>query len=166
VDFVCEALAAAHDLSAFACGNESLDRWLRASARDSDGRDITRTYVFHRWDNIVVAYYALMPYFIESDTLTAKQGRGLPDRVPAYLITKLALDSTLHGQRLGSQVLASAVLRAASASRETGGRFIVVDAIDEAAASFYSHHGFETIDGHPDRLILRTRGVEAHLPPT
>jgi len=164
VEFVCEAVAATHDLSAFACGNDNLDRWLQVSARDSDGRDITRTYVFHRRDNVVVAYYALMPYFIERDTLTSKQGRGLPDRVPAYLITKLALASTLHGQRLGSQVLASAVLRAATAARETGGRFIVVDAIDEAAASFYSHHGFETIDGHPDRLILRTKGVEAHLP--
>ena len=38
-----------------------LDGWLRTSARDSDGRNLTRTYVCHRGDRVVVAYYALMP---------------------------------------------------------------------------------------------------------
>jgi len=142
-----------------------LDAWLRTSARNSDGRDITRTYVFHGGDGGAVAYYALMPYFVERAARSSKQGRGLPDRIPGYLITKLALDRRLHGQHLGSQVLPSAALRAAGAAAKTGGRFIVVDAIDDAAAGFYAHHGFEPVPGHGDRLILRVKGLEDHFRP-
>ena len=37
-----------HDTAAFDGGQPTLDEWLRASARDSDGRNLTRTYVWHR----------------------------------------------------------------------------------------------------------------------
>ena len=78
MEFVCEVFADGHDTAAFDSGQPTLDEWLRASARDSDGRNLTRTYLWHRGDELVVAYYALMPYFIEREALTRKQGRGLP----------------------------------------------------------------------------------------
>ena len=164
MDFVSEVLADAHDLSKFDSSNPTLDVWLRKAARDSDGRNLTRTYVWHRGDGVVVAYYTLMPYFIERETLTKKQGRGLPDRISCYLIARLALDLGLHGQRLGSQLLASALARAAIAARDIGGRYVIVDAIDDAAASFYAHHGFQPIAGRPDRLVLPTSALDAYLP--
>ncbi len=70
VPYVVELLSAAHDLSAFDSGNERLDAWLRTSARHSDGRNLTRTYVWHRRDEIVRGYYTLAPYFIERATLS------------------------------------------------------------------------------------------------
>ena len=86
--------------------------------------------------------------------------RGFPERVPGYLIARLALHRELHHQRLGSQLLASALTRAAFAAREIGGRSVVVDAIDDAAAQFYEHHGFPPIAAHPDRLILATKALD------
>lgn len=166
MDFVCEVLADHHDSSSFDSTHPALDDWLRRAARDSDGRNLTRTYVWNCGDGVVVAYYVLMPYFIERETLTRNQARGLPDRIPGYLIARLALDRTLHGQRLGSQLLASALTRAALGARELGGRYVVVDAIDDAAASFYRHHGFEPIEGRPDRLILATKRLEPYVPPS
>ena len=165
MEFVCEVLADAHDTSAFDSSQPTLDDWLRKAARDSDVRNLTRTYVWHRGDNVVVAYYTLMPYFIEREVLTKKQGRGLPDRISCYLIARLALDSRLHGQRLGSQLLASALSRAAVAARDVGGRYVVVDAIDDTAVSFYRHHGFEPIETQPDRLVLPTKVLDPYLPP-
>lgn len=165
MDFVCEVLSDGHDSSTFESTQPALDEWLRKSARDSDGRNLTRTYVWHRGDNVVVAYYTLMPYFIERDTLTKKQARGLPDRISCYLIARLALDRSLHGQRLGSQLLASALKRAAIGARDLGGRYVIVDAIDDAAASFYRHHGFEPIPGRHDRLVLPTKALDPYLPP-
>jgi len=135
VELVCEALVDGHDASEFHSGHASLDDWLRRSARDSDGRNLTRTYVWHRGDGIVLAYYTLMPFFIERDTLSNKQGRGLPDRISCYLIARLALHEDLHRQRLGSQLLASALTRSAIGARELGGRYIVVDALDDNAGS-------------------------------
>lgn len=164
MDFVCEVLADGHDTSAFASTQQELDDWLRKSARDSDGRNLTRTYVWHRGDGAVVAYFTLMPYFIERQTLHKKQARGLPERIPCYLIARLALDHHLHGQGLGSQLLASALTRAAIGARDLGGRYVIVDAIDEGAASFYRHHGFEPIAGRPDRLVLPTKALDPYLP--
>lgn len=166
MDFVCEVLGDGDDRSDFDSGQSTLDDWLHKSARDSDGRNLTRTYVWHRGDNVVVAYYTLMPYFIERDTLSKKQGRGLPDRISCYLIARLALHRNLHGQRLGSQLLASALTRAALGARDLGDRYVVVDAIDDAAASFYRHHGFEPIPGRPDRLVLPTKLLDPYLPGT
>lgn len=163
MSFVCEVLGDEHDSSSFASDRPALDDWLRKSARDSDGRNLTRTYVWHRGDNAVVAYYTLMPYFIERAALTKKQARGLPDRISGYLIARLALDRSLHGQRLGSQLLASALTRAAVGARDLGGRYVIVDALDDSAASFYRHHGFEPIPGRPDRLVLATKALQQYL---
>jgi GNAT superfamily N-acetyltransferase len=163
VDFVCEVLADGHDSSTFDSTQPTLDDWLRKSARDSDGRNLTRTYVWHRGDNVGVGYYTLMPYFIEREALTKKQGRGLPDRMSCYLIARLALDRSLHGRRLGSQLLASALTRAAIGACDLGGRYVIVDAIDDAAASFYCHHGFEPIPSRPDRLVLATKALDPYL---
>ena len=164
MEFVCEVFADGHDASGFDSGHPTLDEWLRKSARDSDGRNLTRTYVWHRGDGVVVAYYTLMPYFIERETLRKKQGRGLPDRIPCYLVARLALHRELHGNRLCSQLLASALTRAAVGSRDLGGRYVVVDAIDGAAASFYRHHGFELIPEREDRLVLPTKTLDSYLP--
>lgn len=161
--FVCEVLDDDHDRSSFDSGRPPLDEWLRSSARDSDGRNLTRTYVWHDGSRIVVGYYTLMPYFVERHHLAKKQGRGLPDRISGYLIARLALDRTLRGQGLGSQLLASALARAATGARDLGGRFVIVDAIDEDAASFYRHHGFEPIADRLDRLILATKSLEPYL---
>jgi GNAT superfamily N-acetyltransferase len=164
VDFICEVLTDGHDRSAFDSTQPSLDDWLRKSARDSDGRDLTRTYVWHRGDRAVVAYYTLMPYFIERESLTKKQARGLPNRIPCYLIARLALDRRLHGGRLGSQLLASALRRAAAGARDLGGRYVIVDALDDRSASFYRHHGFEAIPGVPNRLVLPTKALDPYGP--
>lgn len=163
MDFVCEVLADVHDVSAFDSTQPTLDDWLREAARDSDGRNLTRTYVWHPGDNVIVGYYTLMPYFIERQTLTKKQARGLPDRISCYLVARLALDRTLHGQGLGSQLLASALTRAAIGAQDLGGRYVIVDAVDAAAASFYRHHGFEPIPGHPDRLVVATKALHPYL---
>ena len=163
MEFVCEVFADSHDASAFNSGKSTLDDWLRKSARDSDGRNLTRTSVWHRGDGLVVAFYTLMPYFIERNTLGAKQARGLPDRIPCYLLGRLALDEHLHGQRLGSQLLASALARVAAGSRDLGGRYVVVDAIDDVADAFYRHHGFDPVPGHEHRLILSTKVLHPYL---
>ncbi len=159
MEFLSERLAAGFDVAGFDSGVATLDDWLRTSARDSDGRNLTRTWVWHRGDRRVVGYYTLAPYLIERQTFSTRQGRGLPERIPCYLLARLALDRTLHGQGLGSQLLASALLRVAGGATDLGGRFVVVDAVGEDAASFYRHHGFSAVAGVPGRLLLPTKQI-------
>jgi len=37
----------------------------------------------------------------------------------------------------------------------------VIDAIDEAAAGFYTRHGFGAVPGHPLRLYRRMKDIRA-----
>jgi GNAT superfamily N-acetyltransferase len=156
--FVCERFTDAHDASAFDSGEAELDDWLRKEAATSAARNITRTYVWHERGR-VVAYYAVMPHTIDADDLPRRRRGGQSGTVPCYLIAKLALDRSLQGQSLGSQLLASAATRLAAGGDELGGRFIVVDALHERAASFYVHHGFSPLPGVEGRLVLAMKDV-------
>ena len=162
---MCEVLSGAHDLATFSSGEASLDDWLRKSARNSDGRNVTKTYVWHAGDDVVVAYYSLMPFLIEASDMSKRQTKGLPDRIPCYLVARLALDESLQGdgRRLGSQLLLSALLRAASAADDASGRYIVVDALNERACSFYLHHGLEPLERRKSPLIIRVKDIAQYL---
>jgi len=58
-------------------------------------------------------------------------------------------------------LLAEALRKASAAGEAAATRLIVVDAIDEAAARFYLHHGFVFVPEHPLRLYRRMRDVQA-----
>ena len=161
--FVVDRLEADHDTSGFESGDVELDRWLTKSARDSDGRNITRTWVLRRDDRVagyhVAGYYAVAPCTLDRGGLTQRQARGLPMQMPAYLIAKLALDRRLQGQGLGSHLLMSALERIAAGGADLGGRYAVVDAINDRATSFYLHHGFEPLSGATGRLLLPVKDI-------
>ena len=82
--------------------------------------------------------------------------------VPGYLIGRLALDETLHGEGLGSQLLLDTLATIVSAAEVAGGRLIAVDAIDEAAHAFYRHHDFQPIEGS-NRLVMKVGTARAAL---
>ncbi|MEL0075870.1 MAG: GNAT family N-acetyltransferase, partial [Ilumatobacter sp.] len=66
-----------------------------------------------------------------------------------------ALDSTLHGQGIGAELLVNALTTIVSAARDVGGRLVIVDAIDDGARAFYERHDFHTLPGAPHRLVMR-----------
>lgn len=111
----------------------------------------------------MLGYYALAPCTLAREELTQRQARGLPDQIPAYLIAKLALDRGMQGQHLGSHLLMSALERIAVGSDDLGGRFAVVDAIDDIASSYDVHHGFEAVDGVQGRLVLPITDIRAAM---
>jgi GNAT superfamily N-acetyltransferase len=142
-----------------------LDGWLRESALRGQKQDTERTWVWHRGDNLVVAYFTLAAHIIERDGLGAKEQRSLPDRIPAILLAKLALDSSLQGTGLGGQLLLDALIRCVAASTSLGCRFVVVDAIDEKAERFYHTYGFTAMPQDPRqrRLLRRLKDIREDL---
>ena len=144
-----------HDLSVFACGVDGLDHWLREQALRAQRSDTARTYVWSSPGSpMAVAYYAITPTQVHRDELDPVDpdcGRALP----AYLLARLALDRSMHGQGLGAQLLLDAVERITQAAEATNGRLIVADAMDEDAASFYAHFDFQPILGNLHRLVMK-----------
>jgi predicted GNAT family N-acyltransferase len=159
--FVSEELDESHELSQFDCGRAELDRWLRDFARHAQASRTGRTFIWHAGEGVVVAYYTLAAHEVAKVDLPKRVGRGGPDRVPAALLARLALDRKLHGQRLGAQLLVDALARIIEASRKVAVRVVVVDAIDEQAAEFYRHFGFAAVADHPHRLYQKLSDIEA-----
>jgi GNAT superfamily N-acetyltransferase len=79
------------------------------------------------------------------------------------LLARIALDRSLQGQGLGGELLVDALSRAVQASDVAAARLVVVDAIDEAAAAFYEHHGFVAVPGNRQRLVQKVNDIAAAL---
>lgn len=140
-------------LDRFQCGVPDLDDWLQRHAMQASGHG-TRTYVLVEQDD-VVGYFAISPHFLQRDDAPRNIGRGSPQQIPAILLGKLALDESLQGQGLGTELLIFALRTIIQAARVAGGRLVVVDAIDEAARRFYEHHDFQKLPGNERRLVLK-----------
>ena len=63
---------------------------------------------------------------------------------------------------LGGIPLHDALSRAVAASQQAGGRYLVVDALDDNARQFCEHHGF-TPAPRPDRLVRKVSDIEADI---
>ena len=68
----------------------------------------------------------------------------------------------LRGTGLGGILLHDALSRAVAASQQAGGRYVVVDAIDDDACQFYKHYGF-TATPRSDRLVRKVSDIEADI---
>lgn len=156
------ALLADDVLDDFNSGVEELDRWLRSSARVAAAAGTAAAYVLCR-DDRVVGYYALAMSAVAHERAPSRLRRGMPDPVPVVLLARLALDRGEHGTGLGGHLLIDALRRSVRGGHEFGARAVVVDAINDDAASFYQHFGFHRLDGA--RLWRRIGDIEASLEP-
>jgi GNAT superfamily N-acetyltransferase len=154
VSYAVEPLGDGHDLESFRCGHAELDEWLCRHARNATGQG-TRTYVLVDGASVLAGYFAIAPHLVEREELPRRIGRGAPSRIPALLLAKLALDERLHGQGLGGELLVRALEKIVTAARAAGGKLVVVDAIDEIAASFYRAHDFQPTGADPHRLVIK-----------
>lgn len=150
-----ESLADGHDLDAFSCGQPDLDQWLHLHAHQAT-RQGTRTYLLvEEGSDAVIGYFAIAPHTLARDEAPHRIGRGAPRAIPAILLAKLALDRRFQGQGLGEELLVYALTKIVIAARAAGGKLVVVDAIDEVAASFYRAHDFQPTDNDPHRLVMK-----------
>lgn len=158
------ALTGLHEVAEFDCGISSLNSWLAEQALRAQQAGTARTFVWVTTDapQHVWAYFSLAPTELARDALTRGQSSGYSP-VPAYLLARLAVHTELRGLGYGAQVLIDALSRAASAADAGGGRLVVVDALDDAVASFYRHFDFTPVKDNPRRLVLKMVNVRKLL---
>jgi GNAT superfamily N-acetyltransferase len=147
---------ASHEVSDFACGEESLDRWLRRYAGQSERRDATRTFVVTDESGAVRGYYTLVAGQLEHSEATESVRHGLSRHfpIPVAILARLAVDTRHQGQGLGKRLLGDALERVCRAAQEVAVRAVVVHAIDDAAATFYERFGFRRLGGTPRTLMV------------
>jgi predicted GNAT family N-acyltransferase len=157
-----EPLGRQHERTAFRCGAETLDRYLKQQARqDADKRVAAPFVAVNRPDPRVLGYYTLSASVLTLAELPDELVRKLPryPQLPVTLLGRLAVDQSTKGQGLGGHLLLDALHRSLTHADQIAAMAVVVDAKDESAAAFYRHFGFLTLQAQPRRLFVPMRLV-------
>ena len=143
-----------HDRTNFDCGIEVLNCFIKQLASQLIKRHETVIYVAHDGER-VAGFYTLSANQIEQADDPAqlkKQSKHTP--IPCVLLGRLAVDKQYQGQGLGADLLLHALQTIKQLSQTLGIAFVVVDAKDETAKSFYQAYGFFELQNQPLRLCF------------
>jgi GNAT superfamily N-acetyltransferase len=153
-----ELLSDVHDRKGFVCGRESLERYLRETAKGHlvKGVGITRVLV----EQGVSRTKPILGYFTLTSTLVKAAewpgvAKGLPVMpVPVVLLGRLAVATDWQGRGIARLLLAAARQIAAASMRGTGGIGLAVDPADEELVAFYAKYGFRRVESESLRMFL------------
>ena len=145
-----------HDRAGFDCGRAELNDWLRKVARQHRDKGLSRTFVAVRDEEpaLVCGYFALTLAEVITTSLPQSRQRKLPRVIPGVRLGRLAVDRRYQGMRLGELMLMNAIERTRQIHEQAGVVGLFVDAIDELAAKFYAHFGFEAFADEPLKMFL------------
>jgi GNAT superfamily N-acetyltransferase len=162
-----EPLKASHDISRFRNErHKSLDEWLRMRAHASEGLS-ARTYVACSFTepNRVIGYYAISAAEEERVFLpSAGLRRAMPDKVPLFLIGRLAVDVEFQGAGIGTDLLAHALRNCLAISTFGGVRGIVTHAIDDEAVRFYEKNSFRRSPLGERMMFIKIEAIRELFP--
>jgi len=155
-------LTAAHDTTAFACGVESLDHWLKQRALKNQATGASRTFVVNDPQR-VIAYYALASSAVTLEGATSRLRRNMPDPVPVVVLGRLAVDRAWRQHGLARALVRDACLRVIGAADAIGIRGMIVHALSDDARNFYEHVGFEPSPLDPMTLMATIADLRTGL---
>lgn len=150
-------LAADDVLASFDCGQVDLNEWLHRHALTNQRAGMATVFVtVDRDRGSVVGYYALATGGVENAAAPSRVTKGVPRHpVPVILLTRLAVDTSVQGRRLGRALLIDALRRVDAAADEVGVRALLIHAKDDSAREFYMRHAeFEPSPTDPLHLFL------------
>jgi GNAT superfamily N-acetyltransferase len=133
-----------------------LDDFIRALVSHCEKRNPGRTYVAVRaGERRVLGYYTLSSGSVSFQNLPASPAKKLPKHpVPVILLARLAVDASVQGQGLGAALLTDALACCFYLAGKISVHAVEVDAIDDAARSFYETYGFVPLLDNPLHLYL------------
>ena len=152
-----------HDVAAFDCGNELLNRWLARYAGQSERRDAARTFIAAGPGGSVLGYYTLLAGQLQHEAATAavRKGQSQHFPIPIAILARLAVDAGHQGKGIGAGLLADALSRVQLASAQVAVRAVVVHAVDDQAADFYERFGFRALTATPRTLMVTMSDLRA-----
>jgi GNAT superfamily N-acetyltransferase len=163
---VFEPVSKRHDRSTFDCGVESVNRYLRESARQQSDRRLTLTTVLVETagSSEVLGYHTLVMSTVLCAHIPAK---GLPfhQQAPVVLLAQFGVSLKFQGRGLGKRLLYDALARALLASQQVGCMGVVLDAVDAKARGFYVARGFCEMTDDPFHLWMPISVIEDIFPP-
>lgn len=158
-----EPLARSHKVTDFDCGEPELDFYLKRFAFNNQRKEISRTYVTVREED-VVGYYTLAFGAVRPDDSPDEIKSGLPNYdIPVMLLARLAVDKAEKGNGLGRALLRDAMLRTVQAADIAGLRAFLVHAKHDEARKYYEQFGFINSPTNELHLMLSIKDIRANL---
>lgn len=156
--FDLELLSDDHDRKGFRCGSESLERYLRETAKGhlAKGVSITRVLVERaaRKPKPILGYFTLTSTLAKAANWPGA-AKGLPSMpVPIVLLGRLAVAEDWQGRGIARLLLAAARKISAGSMRGAGGVGLVVDPANEELVAFYAKYGFVRVEEISLRMFL------------
>jgi GNAT superfamily N-acetyltransferase len=152
-----------HNLTSFNSGEPVLDEWLQRRALNNLESGASRTYVIcPKATQNVIGYFSLSMGQILASEVAGSMRRNMPNKIPAVVLGRLAIDLSWQGKGAGRALLAEVMRRSLRASEEVSARLVIVHAISPAAENFYIHHGFTRLPVEAPMLamdLLKYRGL-------
>ena len=114
----------------------------------------------------MLGYCTLSVSVIRADELPQELSKKLPryPQLPVTVLGRLAIDTTLKGQRMGQFLLMDALWRSLGAAAQFAAMAVVVDATDKAAEAFCAHFGFTPLQQRPARMFWPMKTVASLFP--
>lgn len=161
--FDLELLSDVHDRKGFRCGKESLERYLRETAKGHFAKGVSVTRVLVQRGSSkpkpILGYFTLTGT-LATASLWPDVAKGLPMApVPMVLLGRLAVAENWQKKGIAGLLLAAAREIASGSMHGAGGVGMIVDAADEDLVHFYEKHGFRRVEKQSLRLFLPTSSL-------
>jgi GNAT superfamily N-acetyltransferase len=162
--FRLEQLSRAHPRKEFKSGVAEVDQWLSKNALQNQDKHLSTTRVLLDEDGAIAGYYTLATGQVDFSDLPSDEAKKLPKRMlPVAVLAWLGVSTAHQSQGLGRLLLAHALRDCYKAGRTFAFIAVVLDCINDAAKSFYLKFDFQELPGHPYRLFLSAKRLEAMM---
>ena len=159
-----ERLTRAHPRSRFRCGETPVDRWLATKALQHQVKQLSATKVLIDELGEIAGYYTLATSQIDFGDLPTELTRQLPRRsLPVAVLAWLGVSTNRQGQGIGGRLVAQALHDCHRAGETFAFVAVILDCLNDAAKSFYEQWNFRELPGHPYRLFLGTKRLDAMM---
>jgi GNAT superfamily N-acetyltransferase len=159
-----ERLRREHPRKAFHCGAAAVDDWLTTKALQNQDKHLSVTKVLLDKAGQIAGYYTLATGQVEFSELPAEIAKPLPRRqLPVAILAWLGVSGERQGQGLGRLLLAHALRDCYDAGKTFAFIAVLLDCLNDDAKAFYQHWDFAELPGHPYRLFLSAKQLDAMM---
>jgi predicted GNAT family N-acyltransferase len=146
----------AHDRTAFSCGTDALDNYIKTQATQDVRKKMAVVYVATLDRRTILGYYTLSQYSVQLNHIPIELSKKFPKypAIPATLLGRLAREISTKGMGIGELLLLDALYRALEMSVQVASAAVVTHAKDQKAADFYKKYGFIELPNTELHLFL------------
>lgn len=153
-----------NDRSQFACGDPSLDRYVREFAWQNMSRHSLGVTWVAEQGGVVLGYVTVAAASMRAGEARPRSVQGLPlYPLPVLRVARLAVDERFRGSGIGTQLLGAAFDVALDMRARVGCVGVVVDAKPEAVR-FYERFGFTGVTAQSGSSAVRPLQTMLFLP--